>query len=82
MIGTGCEGKKIEDLPSRTHPLPAPYLHPLPFGGSFKNVSFNAAPCTRLVHHVAKKLINLLHFTIQTTYYHNLKKSAAFGGTV
>ena len=25
---------------------------------------------TTLVHHVAKKLINLLHFTIQTTFYH------------
>ena len=45
MIGTGCGGTKIDDLPSRTHPLLAPYLHPLPFGGFFKNVSFSTAPC-------------------------------------
>ena len=45
MIETGCGGTKIEDLPSRTHPLPAPYLHPLPFGGFFKKVSFSAVPC-------------------------------------
>ena len=47
MIGTGCGGTKIEDLPSRTHPLPAPYLHPLPLGGFFKKVSFSAAACSR-----------------------------------
>ena len=37
-------GTKIEDLSFRTHPLPASYLHPLPFDAFFKKVSFSAAP--------------------------------------
>ena len=44
VIGFGCGGTKIDDLTSRTHPLPAPYLHPLPFGKFFKKESFSAAP--------------------------------------
>ena len=53
MIGTGCGGTKIEDLPSRTQPLPAPYLHPLPFGEFVKKVSFSAAPCSTIrIQHI------------------------------
>ena len=39
-------GTKIEDLSDA--PLPASYLHPLPFGAFFKKVSFSAAPCTTI----------------------------------
>ena len=55
MIGTGCGGTKIEDLPSRTHSLLSPYLHPLPFGGCFKKVSFSAAPCTKFATRINPK---------------------------
>ena len=55
MIGTGCGGTKIEGLPSRAHPLPAPYLSHLPFGGFFKKVSFSVAPCTCRLYEVSSE---------------------------